>query len=229
MASSIKHLSQKEAQSIDEELMGPLGFSVDQLMELAGQSVALAVAREYPLDQFARVLVVCGPGNNGGDGLVAARHLFHFGYTPTVCYPKRTSKTLYQNLVTQLHAVEVPVLDALPDIQHFQLVIDAIFGFSFMSGGIRPPFDSILKAISETSVPIVAIDVPSGWDLEKGPSGESPLQPDMLISLTAPKQCSMNFTGRFHYLGGRFVPPALATKYELRLPPYPRSEYVVRL
>ena len=64
--------------------MGPLGFSVDQLMELAGLSVASAVRAEYPPASCARVLVIAGPGNNGGDGLVAARHLHHFGYAVAV-------------------------------------------------------------------------------------------------------------------------------------------------
>lgn len=74
------HRKQQQAIAIDEELMGPLGFSVDQLMELAGLSCATAVATEYPRDHCPRVLVIAGPGNNGGDGLVAARHLCHFGY-----------------------------------------------------------------------------------------------------------------------------------------------------
>ena len=43
----------------------------------------------------------------------------------------------------------------------------------------------------------------------------------MLISLTAPKKSATQFTGRYHYLGGRFVPPALEKKYQLNLPPYP--------
>lgn len=60
--------------------MGPLGFSVDQLMELAGLACATALASEYPAGTHSRVLVIAGPGNNGGDGLVAARHLYHFGY-----------------------------------------------------------------------------------------------------------------------------------------------------
>ena len=67
--------------AIDEELMGPLGFSVDQLMELAGLSVACSLAAEYPASSHGRVLVIAGPGNNGGDGLVAARHLCHLGYS----------------------------------------------------------------------------------------------------------------------------------------------------
>ena len=75
---------QEDAAKIDEELMGPLGFSVDQLMELAGLSVACSVYAEYPPSSHKRVLVIAGPGNNGGDGLVAARHLYHFGYAVEV-------------------------------------------------------------------------------------------------------------------------------------------------
>jgi hydroxyethylthiazole kinase-like uncharacterized protein yjeF len=79
---------QDEAAAVDEELMGPLGFSVDQLMELAGLSVASAVLAEYPPGAHRAPLVLAGPGNNGGDGLVAARHLHHFGYTGVTVRPK---------------------------------------------------------------------------------------------------------------------------------------------
>ncbi len=67
--------------AIDQELFNEYKFSVDQLMELAGLSCATAVARVYPaasLPGDGRLLVICGPGNNGGDGLVCARHLHMF-------------------------------------------------------------------------------------------------------------------------------------------------------
>ncbi|CAG2178279.1 unnamed protein product, partial [Oppiella nova] len=63
---------QTEAIKIDEELFSEYGFSVDQLMELAGLSVATAIAKSYRTvngDNRPTVLICCGPGNNGGDGL----------------------------------------------------------------------------------------------------------------------------------------------------------------
>ena len=61
-----------------------------------------------------------------------------------------------------------------------------------------------------------------GWDVENGnPDG---LQPELLISLTAPKMCAKYFKGRYHFLGGRFVPKSLASKYQLNLPSYPGTD-----
>lgn len=68
----MKFLNQNEAIKIDQELFNDYGFSVDQLMELAGLSCAQSIHSFYPK---GKILVIVGPGNNGGDGLVCARHL----------------------------------------------------------------------------------------------------------------------------------------------------------
>ena len=54
--------------------------------------------------------------------------------------------------------------------------------------------------------PVVAVDIPSGWHVERGDETGQGLRPDMLVSLTAPKLCAQQFAGRFHYLGGRCEP-----------------------
>ncbi|KAB2031086.1 hypothetical protein ES319_D05G280000v1 [Gossypium barbadense] len=238
---SISYLTQREAAEVDETLMGPLGFSVDQLMELAGLSVATSINEVYKPSEYNRVLAICGPGNNGGDGLVAARHLYHFGYKPFVCYPKRTQKPLYSGLVTQLESLSIPFLsvDELPmDLsKDFDILVDAMFGFSF-HGAPRPPFDDLIKKLinlhyyeqAQRKPPvIVSVDIPSGWHVEEGDVGGDGIKPDMLVSLTAPKLCAKKFSGPHHFLGGRFVPPAIAEKYKLQLPQYPGISMCVRI
>lgn len=231
--SNMKFLNQDEAISIDKELFEEYAFSVDQLMELAGLSVATAIAKTYPLSEMSKkgaVLVCCGPGNNGGDGLVCARHLAMFGYVPTVYYPKRPNKPLFQNLTTQCQEMEIPFLSFLPDAQlisdSYNFVVDALFGFSFKPP-VRPEFVDCINKLKNLNIPLCSVDVPSGWDIEKG--DEDGLQPEFLISLTAPKLCSKLFKGKYHWLGGRFVPPCLASKYELNIPPYPGTECCVLL
>ena len=87
----ISFINATQAQEIDMMLMQTPGFSIDQLMELAGLSVATAVDEFASQLNIDNVLILCGPGNNGGDGLVAARHLWHFGYKPTIIYPKQNN------------------------------------------------------------------------------------------------------------------------------------------
>jgi NAD(P)H-hydrate repair Nnr-like enzyme with NAD(P)H-hydrate epimerase domain len=238
MDSQWTYLTQEQAVAVDFELMSTLGFSIDQLMELAGLSVACALAAEFPAATHGRVLVLAGPGNNGGDGLVAARcvlsalsrcglcpltsthlvvglglvcksgpkplpssmrrHLHHFGYAPVLCYPKPTDRPLYNGLVVQCRSLDIPfvsveqVLDS-PLTERYDVVLDALFGFSFkvtpglrlgeprharphptlthkrlaarLQGQPRAPFDQLLRALlpAASPPPIVSVDIPSGW------------------------------------------------------------------
>ncbi|XP_048439088.1 pyridoxine/pyridoxamine 5'-phosphate oxidase 1, chloroplastic isoform X2 [Pyrus x bretschneideri] len=180
----ISYLTQREAAEIDEILMGPLGFSVDQLMELAGLSVATSIAE-------------------------------------------------LESLSVPFISVEDLPLDLSKD---FDIIVDAMFGFSF-HGSPRPPFDNLIQKLvcvnkydqtREKSSVIVSVDIPSGWHVEGG-GGVEGIKPDMLVSLTAPKLCAKKFFGPHHFLGGRFVPPSIADKYKLRLPPYPGTSMCVRI
>lgn len=206
-------------------------------MELAGLSCAHAIADAYAGSAKSpklRTLVLCGPGNNGGDGLVCARHLSLLaGFDdPHIFYPKRPQKPLFEGLVRQCQKMELAFLEELPDVaglnENYDLIIDALFGFSFQPP-VRPAFESLMSRLATTQTPVASIDVPSGWDVEKGDVYGTNLRPDFLISLTAPKMCSVHFAGRFHYLGGRFVPPKLEQKYNLQLPSYAGLNSFVKL
>ncbi|KAI0632345.1 YjeF N-terminal domain-like protein [Trametes polyzona] len=232
---ALRYLNSKLAQQIDEELMSAAGaFSLDQLMELAGLACAQALATVYNREKYPRVLVCCGPGNQGGDGLVAARHLGMFGYKPTLWYPKPGSKDIYKRLQQQCTNMKIPTLENDPDNQSLgsalsssDVVLDAIFGFSFKPP-VRSPFDTALPLIAKSGLPIVSVDIPSGWNVELGNVDGVGLNPDVLVSLTAPKEGVRKFTGR-HFLGGRFVPKSLEEKFQLNLPEYPGVAQIVEL
>jgi NAD(P)H-hydrate epimerase len=135
--------------------------------------------------------------------------------------------------VNQCEKMNIPFLACLPlDTKtldtNYILVIDAIFGFRF-DGEIRPPFVAILDKLKSLKVPICSLDVPSGWDADKGGKNSNDLKPEMLISLTAPKVCARNFRGKYHYLAGRFIPQPLQEKFKLLLPQYIDSEPCVEL
>ncbi|KAG9244637.1 apolipo protein A-I binding protein [Calycina marina] len=228
---ALKTLSAMNAAALDKDLMSIGAFSIDQLMELAGLSVSQAVYRVHPPKSGRRILVACGPGNNGGDGLVAARHLWHYGYKPTIYYPKQGKNDLYERLATQLKNLSIPFIEdfhsALKETDH---VVDAIFGFSF-SGEVREPFPAVITGLEKASVPVTSVDAPSSWNIESGPPSEGPgaeFVPEVLVSLTAPKPLVKWYTGR-HFIGGRFVSPDLKEKYDLKLPEYEGIDQVVEV
>jgi len=227
----MKTLSAEKAAALDKELMSDGAFSIDQLMELAGLSVSQAVYKIQPPSKGKRVLVACGPGNNGGDGLVAARHLSHYGYDPTIYYPKQSKNELYQRLVKQLKDLDISFTEDFPSaLASTDLIVDSIFGFSF-SGEVREPFPKVIEALETTKIPVLAVDAPSSWNIDTGPPSSGPgknFQPDALISLTAAKPLVKFFKGR-HFLGGRFLSKAMAEKYGLDPPPYQGIDQIVEI
>eukprot|EP00177_Eucheuma_denticulatum_P001189 GFKZ01002149.1.p1 GENE.GFKZ01002149.1~~GFKZ01002149.1.p1 ORF type:complete len:283 (-),score=27.68 GFKZ01002149.1:145-876(-) len=226
---SLRYITATQAAAIDAALMSPrYGFSLAQLMELAGLSVAQAVYKTKA--PVATVVIVCGPGNNGGDGLVAARHLKLFGYHVRVVYPRQVAREPFSGLVTQLRGMDVEVSNgvAVPD---GDIVLDCVFGFSFRrEGGVRSPFREVIDGINRTRGLLVSVDVPSGWDVGGGDREGGVREPGVLISLTAPKGVAAEVgESSVQYVGGRFIPPSLQEEIGFDLPVYNDVDQVVRV
>ena len=107
-----------------------------------------------------------------------------------------------------------------------------VFGYSFkgpLRGSWKDRFPIINDICSTNKIPIVAIDVPSGWNIDQGPhENDICLNVDILVSLSAPKYCAKKFKG-IHYLGGRFMPNKICDKFKLKLPKYPGAAQCVRI
>jgi ADP-dependent NAD(P)H-hydrate dehydratase / NAD(P)H-hydrate epimerase len=134
------------------------------LMENAGRAVADAVARRWPIQ---KLLVLCGPGNNGGDGFVAARLLAERGWPVRVALlgAREALKGDAAAMAARWTGpVEAVTLDVIGDAG---LVIDALFG-----AGLARPIDGVaadvIGALDAARMPVVAVDVPSGVDGASG-------------------------------------------------------------
>lgn len=237
-------LNSAKAALIDKKLMSPeYGYTLEQLMELAGLSCALAIDQEYK--SKSNILIIAGPGNNGGDGLVCARHLKILGWNPTVYYPNAeklyTKQPFYKQLVTTLENMyDINVIKDTPSedklhalIQEQKFIVDAIFGFNF-----RPPVKpghyldiiNLLIDHHKADTQIISIDSPSGWDVDEGPNSDKYLDPDMLISLTYPKLCSKYLHPKCsHYCGGRFISKKFASEFGIIPLNYLPGSLVVKL
>ncbi|KAM9732404.1 yjeF N-terminal domain-containing protein 3 isoform 1-T1 [Dama dama] len=231
-------LSTAEAAALERELLEDYRFGRQQLVEWCGHASAVAVTKAFPLPALPRkqrtALVVCGPEQNGAVGLVCARHLRVFEYEPTIFYPTRSLDPLHRDLTTQCEKMDIPFLSYLPaEVQlinnAYRLVVDAVLGPGVEPGEVGGPCTRALATLKLLSIPLVSLDIPSGWDPETGGDAEDGLRPDVLVSLAAPKRCAGRFSGRHHFVAGRFVPDDVRRKFALRLPGYTGTDCIAAL
>src|SRR6266568_412876 len=140
------------------------GVSILELMENAGKAVA-DVARSELHASGKKILVLCGTGNNGGDGLVAARHLAEDANV-TVLLARSPDQFTTPEARTNFERLrDVPILAGLdrsePAIAEAHILIDALLGIG-VSGDLREPFASLVKQLNASGKPILSVDVPSG-------------------------------------------------------------------
>jgi hydroxyethylthiazole kinase-like uncharacterized protein yjeF len=169
-----------------------------ELMEAAGGAVAEAagtVAGSGP------VRVVCGKGNNGGDGLVAARRLADTGYEVEALLLWPTDQ-LSADAAANLDRFDGSIRDVRPAevataLQGSGVIVDAVFGTGF-AGAPRAPADAAIEAINACGAPVVAADVASGVDASTGEVEGVAVEADLTVSFHAAKLGHWIAPGKWH-------------------------------
>jgi NAD(P)H-hydrate epimerase len=172
--------------AVDRWAIEEQGIPSEELMESAGAALAEAVAGLAPQGP---IRIVCGKGNNGGDGLVAARHLAELGFEVEALEPfvKKSPKDLEAALAGS------------------GAVVDAIFGTGF-SGAPREPAAAAIAAINACEAPVVACDIASGVDASSGEVEGAAVQADLTVSFHAAKIGHRVAPGKWHTGELRVVP-----------------------
>jgi NAD(P)H-hydrate epimerase len=198
-----------------------LGIAGEWLMEQAGTAVAAAakalmVSAERSLESL--VLVLCGPGNNGGDGLVAARHLAAHGIRTEVVLlsgsgmPDTPDAAANWDRLDGLDLVHRVVTGRVSDvaiylngIERAGLVIDALLGTG-VSGALREPVRTAVDVVAwarEGGVPVLAVDTPTAVDLSTGEPSDPVVRAHVTVTFHRPKDGLAMRVGR--QLAGRVL------------------------
>ena len=192
------------------------GLGVEGLMENAGAAIARKVRELYGGDVGRTVTVVCGTGNNGGDGFVAARYLSSVMKVRVLILASDASKIKTSEAklnLERLHDSPVEIsfagdvaslLRRAGLLEEADLVVDAILGTG-VRGEVREPIATAIRLINESNAATVAVDLPSGLDPASGSiSSAGAVRADTTITLHRPK---VGLRGKMEYTGEVVVVP----------------------
>ena len=162
-------------------------------MDNAGKAAAQVIIERYAPDQTATVVLV-GKGNNGGDGLVVARELYHAGVPVTVILTEEPPIVSPAGEVFE-EVAELPiemlrfseeVYLTLDTVRHAGLLVDAVFGIGF-HGDLPEPLHRLFDLVNARTCPLVALDIPSGMNADTGDRAPHSLYADLTITFAAAK------------------------------------------
>lgn len=168
------------------------------LMERAGLAAA-ELARKIAGDQGKPVLILAGPGNNGGDALVVARLLKQWWYSVTVVCtgdPKKYAGDAAAALQAWLKAGG-SISTSIPPVQDWGLVIDGLFGIG-LKRKLESPYSTWIEAINALQAPVLALDIPSGIEADSGRVMGCAVQADHTVTFIALKPGLLTLDGPDH-------------------------------
>ena len=219
--SELPALTTTQMIEVDRLMMEEWHISLVQMMENAGRNLA-ELARRLLGGSVGgkRVVILCGTGNNGGGGMVSARHLHNWGAQAEVSLIGEAErlKEVPAHQWRILQKMGLPTSN--PDFGAADLILDALIGYG-MRGDPRPPIVDWIAHANASGKPILALDAPSGLDTTTGTPVPSGIRAAATMTLALPKTGLLtpdarSFVGEL-YLADISVPPELYAALSLGL------------
>ena len=160
---------------IDQLMVDKMDIRVIQMMELAGLAIALAAKKICSGKSGKNIAILCGKGNNGGDGINAARHLTNFGYACTLIFPFNPNqlRAIPKHQFKIAERMKIRVLRFPKNektihqaLQKSTLIIDSLIGYN-LKGNPRGHFATLITLANQSRAKILAVDLPSGLDANR--------------------------------------------------------------
>lgn len=184
-------------QAMDRAAIETVGIPRLLLMEHAGMAVARQAQLLAP-DRSLPVVICCGRGFNGGDGLAAARHLYAGGYAVHLALAERVDQlreepAVYAHIAMRL---DVPLREVTGEgdiapveawMSSCGLIIDALLGIG-ARGPVREPMASLIDRMNRSGKPILSVDIPSGLDADHGHVQGIAVKATVTVTFGLPKQ-----------------------------------------
>jgi hydroxyethylthiazole kinase-like uncharacterized protein yjeF len=190
-------LNAAQMREADRVTIEEIGIPSLVLMECAGRQVVSAIQQSFDDLPFLRVAILCGTGNNGGDGLVVARTLLQAGYEASVFLigtvaEVRGDARVNLEILGRLGQTVVEVTNEqdwdlhFSDIATCDLVVDAMFGTG-LSRPLSGLFETIVKDLNGSVLPVVAVDVPTGLSADTSDIIGEAVEAELTVTFAAPK------------------------------------------
>jgi len=228
---------------VDRLMVDEIGISILMMMENASRNIAILSRKMLGGSvRDKHIVILCGKGNNGGDGLGAARHLINFGGKVT-CIISEHKENLGENARIQLNVlknIDATIIEfsdgetqlIQEKINNSDLVIDALLGYN-LKGTPKSPYFNLINLANNSSKPILAIDMPSGLDGNTGQPHAPTIKARATITLALPKVGLLTEKAREHvgelYVADLSVPSNVYRKLGISVPNVFEYEEVVKL
>jgi NAD(P)H-hydrate epimerase len=224
---------------VDELAVKEYNIKIDQMMELAGFSLAILAKTILGRSiEKKKVALLIGKGNNGGGGLVAARHLDNWGVTviPIIAHENGLKKSVKDRIETLKLLVKVHFFETESFVERILsksiLIIDCLIGYGIM-GDPKFPISKIISLANSSENSILSLDLPSGLDPTTGKPYEPCVKAKNTLTLALPKSGLM-FEDARKFVGNLFladigIPPSLYSKLGITIGNILKGKTLVRI